>query len=357
MLVTGHTGFKGAWLTLWLHALGARVSALALPPEDAPNLYRLLDLDFEHEALADLRQPGPITDLIAEAQPDIIIHLAAQSLVRRSYAAPCDTFAVNVMGTANLLEAARNSDTLRTIVVATTDKVYENLEAGQPFVEDDRLGGHDPYSASKACTEFVVASFRRSFFKPAGHPAVASARSGNVIGGGDWSLDRVIPDAVRAAARQTPVRLRYPHAKRPWLHVLEPLAGYLMMAQAMAGNPNCSIETLNFAPAPQQAKTVAELVESFSKAYGGQPGWVQEAGEHMHEAQLLALSSAAADAALGWQALLDFDEAVAWTARWYDAHRNGDDMREFSLNQIAAYAKRLNRQSQRSFTVTERAAT
>lgn len=355
--MTGHTGFKGAWLTLWLHALGARVSALALPPEDEPNLYRLLNLDFEHEALADLRHPAPIADLIAEAQPDIIFHLAAQSLVRRSYTAPCDTFAVNVVGTANLLDAARKSDKLRAIVVATTDKVYENLEAGRPFVEDDRLGGHDPYSASKACTELVVASFRRSFFKPAGHPLVASARSGNVIGGGDWSLDRVIPDAVRAAARKTPVRLRYPYAKRPWLHVLEPLAGYLTMAQAMASDPNCSIEALNFAPTPQQAKTVAELVDSFTNAYGGHPGWVQEAGEQMHEARLLALSSGAASATLGWQPLLEFDEALAWTAEWYHAHRNGDDMREFSLRQITAYDNRLNRTPQRPFAITERAAT
>jgi len=337
VLVTGHTGFKGAWLTLWLNVLGARVSALALPPEDTPNLYGLLGLDLEREVLDDLRAAEPIADLVATAQPEVVFHLAAQSLVRRSYVAPSETFATNVVGTANLLDAVRKARATRAVIVTTTDKVYENLEQGRPFVESDPLGGHDPYSTSKACTELVVASYRRSFFAPAGRPRVATVRSGNVIGGGDWSADRVVPDIVRAAADGQPVRLRYPHARRPWQHVLEPLAGYLMMAQAMATRPGFASETLNFAPDPQQAKTVAELVEACTAAFGGRPGWVQEPGDHLHEAQLLALSAENAQAVLGWRPLLKFHEAVAWTADWYDAHRTKAEVRDVSLEQIAAY--------------------
>lgn len=355
VLVSGHTGFKGAWLTLWLSALGARVSAFALPPEDTPNLHSLLHLDVERELLADLRTAEPIAKFVDTAQPEIIFHLAAQSLVRRSYAAPSETFATNVVGTANLLDAVRNARATRIVIVTTTDKVYENLEQGRPFVETDRLGGRDPYSASKACTELVVTSFRRSFFAPAGRPLVATVRAGNVIGGGDWCPDRLVPDVVRAIADRRPVRLRYPRARRPWQHVLEPLAGYLLMAQAMATQPAFETETLNFAPDLQQAETVAELVNALSAAFGGEPRWVEEPGEHLHEAELLALSAKNAHAVLSWRPLLSFAEAVTWTADWYKAYRASADMRRFSLEQIAAYEVRLQHDAAARQTPVERA--
>lgn len=353
VLVTGHTGFKGAWLSQWLHMLGARVSALALPPDASPNVYSLLQLDLEREIMADLADPKPIAELMRDAQPEILFHLAAQSLVRRSYAAPSETFATNVLGTAHVLDAARSVPGLRTVLVITTDKVYENLEAGLPFVESDRLGGHDPYSASKACTELVTTSFRRSFFASGGRTALATARAGNVIGGGDWSEDRIVPDLMRAVERGQPVQLRYPGAHRPWQHVLEPLAGYLMMAQALDAGAT-GIDTLNFAPDPLNVKTVAELVEAFTALLGGKPGWVQEPGVHLHEAQLLTLSAERAQAVLGWRPLLDFQATVSWTADWYRAVREGKDMRTITADQIKAYEARLHAAPRRDGAEGER---
>ena len=341
VLVTGHTGFKGAWLTHWLNMLGARVSGFALPPDSKPSLYELIRAKLEHEALANICDATPIADILAVAQPDVVFHLAAQSLVRQSYADPCETFATNVVGTANLLNAVRLAPSVRVALVTTTDKVYENLEGGRPFVETDQLGGHDPYSASKACTELVVTSFRRSFLAPAGRTAVATARAGNVIGGGDWSVDRVVPDIIRAIEAKQPVRLRYPLAKRPWQHVLEPLAGYLMMAQAMDAQPDIAPDTLNFAPNARSTKTVAELVQLFTSAFGGVPGWEQEPNQQPHEAQLLALSAERAQAVLGWHPLLDFAQTVSWTADWYAAHRKGADVTNVTTQQVSAYTDLL----------------
>jgi CDP-glucose 4,6-dehydratase len=341
VVVTGHTGFKGAWLTLWLNAMGARVAALALPPESALCLYNLVEPELAAEGLSDLRDPKPIADLLADAQPEIVFHLAAQALVRRSYADPCATYATNVLGTAHVLDAVRQTPSVRAVLVTTTDKVYENLELGQPFVESDRLGGHDPYSASKACTEILTASFRRSFFEPAGRPAVATLRAGNVIGGGDWAADRLVPDVVRALASGEPVQLRYPFAVRPWQHVLDPLAGYLLLAQAMLVTPDLSIETLNFAPDAGHVKTVAELVDALTVAFDGRPGWVQEPGLHLRESQTLILSADHARASLGWRPLLDFDETVAWTADWYRSFHDKSDMRRVTLDQITTYVERL----------------
>ena len=343
VVVTGHTGFKGAWLTLWLNSMGARVAALALPPESPLCLYNLVKPELEVERLSDLRDPKPIADLLAETEPEIVVHLAAQALVRRSYADPCATFATNVLGTAHVLDAVRRTPTVRAILVATTDKVYENLELGQPFVESDRLGGHDPYSASKACTEILTASFRRSFFDQAGRVAVATMRAGNVIGGGDWSADRLVPDVVRALASEGPVPLRYPFAVRPWQHVLDPLAGYLMMAQAMLSSRGFDVETLNFAPDAGNVKTVAELVEALSVAFQGRPGWVQEPGLHLRESQTLTLSADRARTSLGWRPLLDFEETVAWTADWYRSFQGKSNMPRVTLDQITAYVERLTR--------------
>ena len=340
VLVTGHTGFKGAWLTLWLDNMGARVSALALPAGDPASLYNLVHPDLQVERLADLREPGALAAFCAETEPEIVLHLAAQSLVRPSYAAPSETFDVNVMGTAHVLDAIRKTASVRAGVIVTTDKVYQNLERGHPFVEGDPLGGHDPYSASKACAELLTASYRSSFFSRPDDPRIATARAGNVIGGGDWSLDRIVPDLLRALDAGEPVRLRYPTAVRPWQHVLEPLAGYLMMAQALAMNPRLEIDTLNFAPDSGNVKTVAELVDAFSSSFDGRPGWVREPGVHLREAEFLTLSAAKAEAVLGWHPLLDFDATVDWTAAWYKAHRDGRDMRGVTLDQIASFVER-----------------
>lgn len=340
VLLTGHTGFKGAWLGAWLTGMGARVSALSLAPEGEGHLHGVLRVAYDEGVIGDIREPAAIAELARRTKPEIVLHLAAQALVRRSYADPCETFATNVVGTAHVLNALRGLEGLRAALIVTTDKVYENLEAGEAFREDDRLGGHDPYSASKACTEIVATSFRRSFFSRSG-ARVATARAGNVIGGGDWSADRIIPDLLRASAAGRPVPLRYPQSVRPWQHVLEPLAGYLAMAEAMATSNAFREEALNFAPDPANERTVRELVETFTRLNGGKPGWVQDPGDHPHEAGILKLSAARASETLGWKPLLDFEETVAWTVNWHRAMEDGEDMRAYTFAQIRAYAERL----------------
>lgn len=337
VVLTGHTGFKGAWLTLWLQRLGARVSGLALPPDTVPSLYALAAIRPEHEVFADIAETQPIAELLAAIQPKIVIHMAAQALVRRSYEDPVGTFATNVLGTAHLLNAVRLVPSIRAVLVVTSDKVYENRETGVPFTEADRLGGRDPYSASKACTELLTASFQACFFADPGAPGVSTARAGNVIGGGDWATDRLVPDIVRARAADVPVALRYPGSVRPWQHVLEPLAGYLMMAQTMASQPGLSIDSLNFAPDPANFRSVAELVEAFTARFGGRPGWVQAPGQHPHEARSLTLSAERAGARLGWRSRLGFGEIIAWTADWYETYRRGGDVRKAAWYQIDAY--------------------
>jgi CDP-glucose 4,6-dehydratase len=337
VVLTGHTGFKGAWLTLWLERLGARVSGLALQPDTVPSLYALAAIRPEHEVFADIAAPQPIAELLAATQPKIVIHMAAQALVRRSYDDPVGTFATNVLGTAHLLNAVRRVPSIGAVLVVTSDKVYENRETGRPFTEDDRLGGRDPYSASKASAELLAASFRACFFSDPGAPAISTARAGNVIGGGDWATDRLVPDVVRARAAGVPVALRYPGSVRPWQHVLEPLAGYLMMAQTMASQPGLPIDSLNFAPDPANFHSVAELVEAFTARFGGRPGWVQAPGQHRHEARALTLSAERAGARLGWRSRLDFAEIIAWTADWYETYRRGGDVRQAAWYQIDAY--------------------
>ncbi len=339
VLLTGHTGFKGAWLALWLNRMAAEVVTVALAPEHERDLYNLVRPELVAEVIGDIRDVAVVERAVALHQPEIVLHLAAQSLVRRSYKAPCDTYATNVMGTAHVLDAVRRCPSVKAALVITTDKVYENLETGRAFVESDALGGHDPYSASKACTDILTASFRRSFFEQGG-TTVATARAGNVIGGGDWSEDRIVPDIVRAIEAGEAVRLRYPSAVRPWQHVLEPLAGYLLMAEAMA-SASWHTDALNFAPDPDNEKTVARLVETFTAAFGGRPGWAQEPVAQPQEAQLLTLSADKAKAVLGWRPLLDFDDTVRWTADWYRAFLDKGDMRGVTLGQIARYEERL----------------
>jgi CDP-glucose 4,6-dehydratase len=339
VLLTGHTGFKGAWLVSWLHGLGARLTGLALPPATDPSLYPICGRGWANEVLGDIANRELVARTVAECAPEIVIHMAAQALVRPSYDDPLGTFATNVMGTANLLAAVRVEPSVRAVVVVTSDKVYENRGSGRAFTEDDRLGGQDPYSGSKACAELVTESFRRSFFDHSCR--IATARAGNVIGGGDWSPHRVVPDMVRAREACVPVGLRYPQAVRPWQHVLDPLAGYLLLAQALVEESEDVPASLNFAPDASSSRSVAQLVEAFTQRWGGRPGWQHDPGEHPHEASLLTIDATRARRRLGWGPHLSFDEAVGWTADWYSAFWNGDDMAALTCRQIAAFSERI----------------
>jgi CDP-glucose 4,6-dehydratase len=336
VLLTGHTGFKGAWLGLWLRSLGAEVVGLALAPETQPNLASLL-AGGSRSIIGDIRDESLVQGSVAQADPHVVIHMAAQALVRESYRDPVATFATNVMGTVNVLQACRALRRLECIVVVTSDKVYENDGRGRAFVEEDRLGGHDPYSNSKACAELLTGSFRDSFFSDG--PPLATVRAGNVIGGGDWSPDRLIPDCIRALGAGAPVSLRYPGAVRPWQHVFEPLTGYLAMAEALVRAPAETPRAVNFGPDPASFRTVSEVVEAFSARFGGKPGWIQDPGAHPPEARSLALSSALAQRTLGWRANLDVAAALSWTADWYQAHRAGEDMLHYSQDQLAQYRR------------------
>jgi CDP-glucose 4,6-dehydratase len=334
VLLTGHTGFKGAWLHLWLRSLGAEVTGYALPASGRPNLWSLIG-HSSRSIFGDIRDEHRLRTVVAEARPHIVIHMAAQALVKESYRDPLGTYATNVMGTANVLQACRDARDLQCVVVVTSDKVYENHDAGRPFVEADRLGGHDPYSNSKACAELVTSSFRDSFFKEG--PPVASARAGNVIGGGDWSADRLIPDCVRALDVGTKLNLRYPDAVRPWQHVLEPLSGYLALAEGLVSASATAPRAVNFGPEPASFCTVREVVDAFSARFGGKPGWYRDGTVHPAEAQALTLSSTVAQQSLDWRPRLSLEESVSWTADWYRAFAEGKNMLAFTEAQLAQY--------------------
>jgi CDP-glucose 4,6-dehydratase len=341
VLVTGHTGFKGAWLTIWLRKLGGLISGVALPPETTPSLFHLADVQklCAETDFCDVRDFEQIRSIARKAQPEIVFHLAAQPLVRRSYRQPLDTFATNVMGTANLLEALREIDSVRVVVVVTTDKVYRNLEHCWPYREDDGLGGYDPYSASKAACEIVVDSYRDAFFREQGI-AVATARAGNVIGGGDWSEDRLIPDVVRAVESQTALKIRRPQAVRPWQHVLEPLYGYLLLAKKLWQQPSFA-GAYNFGPETASASTVEQVVKLCCQVepriqveYG-----TENAGPH--EAGWLSLEIAKARAVLGYHPCWSIAESVQRTMAWYAAQRHGESALELCQAEICAYEQKL----------------
>lgn len=344
VLVTGHTGFKGSWLSLWLHELGAKVAGYALAPDTEPSLFEQLGLSrLMDSRLGDVRDLPSLEKAVRETRPEVVFHLAAQPLVRRSYDEPADTFSTNVQGTANVLEAVRRSVSVRACVVVTTDKCYENLEQDRAFREDDRLGGHDPYSASKAAAELVVASYRDSFFSRAAvkrHPAsVSSARAGNVIGGGDWAKDRLLPDCMRALAKGETVVVRNPRSTRPWQHVLEPLSGYLRLAQLQLEAPEKFDEAWNFGPADSDARTVAEVADLSVRAWGAGRWFSPPLDEpEPREAKLLRLDSAKARARLAWRPAYGVAEAVARTVSWYKAaSQPGFDALAFTRRQIAEY--------------------
>jgi CDP-glucose 4,6-dehydratase len=331
--LTGHTGFKGAWMALWLRQMGAEVTGYALAPHTEPNLYGLLGTSQSH--IGDIRDEARVRDALIAADPHFVIHMAAQALVRESYRDPIGTYATNVMGTAILLQACRALKHLEGVLIVTSDKVYENHDEGRPFTEDDRLGGHDPYSNSKACAELLTGSFSRSFFAEAA--PIATVRAGNVIGGGDWSADRLIPDCIRALAANETVVLRYPNAIRPWQHVLEPLSGYLTLAQALVETPAGAPRAVNFGPNPSSFCTVHEVVDAFSARFSGKPGWRPDTGANPKEAAALTLSSVLAESLLGWHPRLGVSESLAWTADWYKAYAQGEDMVEYSKAQIGRY--------------------
>jgi CDP-glucose 4,6-dehydratase len=336
VLLTGHTGFKGAWLSLWLEQMGAQVYGLALAPDTEPALFSLLaPFTHQHSRLGDIRDPATVAAAVAEARPQIAIHMAAQSLVRRSYRDPAETFAVNVMGTANVLDALRAAGNLEAVLVVTTDKVYRNTEQGRAFVEDDPLGGTDPYSASKAAAEIVTASLAASVFAAEGIP-VATARAGNVIGGGDWAEDRLVPDVWRALRAGSALRLRHPQATRPWQHVLEPLCGYLMYLERLAQGAQIP-PALNFGPKPGDVLTVAEVADAMGKALGTARGWLPADGAQPKEAQYLAIDPALAMRTLTWRPLLSPAQSVQWTADWYRAVMDGADPRRTAVEQIRRY--------------------
>ena len=339
VFLTGHTGFKGGWLSLWLRALGAKVTGYSLPAPTQPSFFEVARVAGGMNTITgDVRDLATLTAAVQQAEPEVVIHMAAQSLVRPSYDDPAATYSTNVMGTVNVLEAARSVTGLQAVIVVTSDKCYESSEGQRFHRENDRLGGHDPYSNSKACAELVTAAYRDSFFggKP-GAAAIASARAGNVIGGGDWAADRLIPDAIRAFCSGQPVRLRYPRATRPWQHLLDPLQGYLLLAERLCSNVSGCTEPWNFGPASNNVTTVAEVVETLAGKWGGGASWELDTAGNPHETRYLGVDAGKAQARLGWKPRLDLEHAIEWTVEWYCAWRDGADMRRVSESQLERY--------------------
>ncbi|SLN75983.1 CDP-glucose 4,6-dehydratase [Ruegeria meonggei] len=348
VLVTGHTGFKGAWLAAWLAEAGARVTGYALHPETDPNLWALLDQGNIRSVTGDLNDRATLDRLIAETDPEFVFHLAAQSLVRRSYRTPVETFATNVLGTVQLLDALRAGPGLRAVVVATSDKAYENVEQVWGYRETDPMGGHDPYSASKGGTEIAAAAMRRSFFTQSAvdpHPArIATARAGNVIGGGDWAEDRLVPDIVRGClSNEERVVLRHPSAIRPWQHVLEPLRGYMMLAQQLERD-DAFARGWNFGPERDDERPVLDVAEAVIRALGQGRIEIDTSADTPHEANMLRLDVSQARAALGWRPVLSFEDTVRLTADWYAGWARGTPPTELCHAQIAEFETLSKRQ-------------
>lgn len=339
VFLTGHTGFKGSWLVLLLESLGARVHGYALDPDPGTSMFeatRIASL-LSSDVRADLADLAHLQAAMATASPDVVLHLAAQPLVREGYKQPLQTFATNVMGTAHVLEAVRATPSVKAVVVVTTDKVYANDGSGTPFAEIDSLGGDDPYSASKAAAELVTASFRHSYFREPTAPRIGSARAGNVIGGGDWAPDRLVPDCMRAFADGQPVHLRYPHASRPWQHVLEPLTGYLSLADALVDDAG-AVGAWNFGPPPEDQAAVGDVARRVARLWSDEAQVLtDDVTAHPHEAGLLALDSAKATRVLGWRRRWNLDRALGETVAWQKHWLSHGDMQTFSRDQIAAY--------------------
>lgn len=342
VLLTGHTGFKGSWLALWLQELGAILTGYALAPITTPNLFDVLHVaDGMKSVIGDVRDPENLRRLIQEARPEIILHLAAQPLVRKSYADPVETYSTNIMGLVNLFEAVRATGGVKALVNVTSDKCYENREWAYGYREIDAMGGYDPYSSSKGCAELVTAAYRRSFFDGsdhASHVAVATARAGNVIGGGDWSTDRLIPDILRAVTSREAVLIRNPSAVRPWQHVLEPLSGYLILAERLFGESGRAYaDGWNFGPSADDSRSVEWIVNRITQLWGDGALWKQDPVPGPHEAHFLALDCLKAHRELHWHPIWSIGTAIEKIIEWHRAFISGQEMRSFTLKQLAEY--------------------
>lgn len=348
VFLTGHTGFKGSWLSLWLISMGAKVTGYALAPNTQPNLFKVLDIEslVEKSHIADIRDFNQLQKAMLESQAEIVIHMAAQPLVRYSYAHPVETYATNVMGTVHVLEAVRHLPTVKSTVVVTTDKCYENKEWPWGYRENEPMGGYDPYSNSKGCAELVTSAYRQSYFSDqtymAHQHALASARAGNVIGGGDWSEDRLIPDAIKAFEAQQVLKIRNPLATRPWQHVLEPLSGYLILAQALYLEGVAYASPWNFGPREEDARSVKEVVDLLITRWGELAAWEKEGSEQPHEANLLKLDCSKARQQLGWVPRWNLETAIENIVIWQRAFQENKNMQEISLAQINQYMNSLN---------------
>ena len=346
VLVTGHTGFKGSWLCLWLAQMGAKVTGVALPAPTKPSLFSIANVEdvLARSIMLDIRAREKLIRTIRKERPQILFHMAAQPLVRDSYKDPVATYETNVTGTINVFEAVRVTSDTRAVVNVTTDKCYENLECRRGYRETDPLGGYDPYSSSKACSEIVTAAYRRSFFHPDEYKrhgvAIASARAGNVIGGGDWARDRLVPDCIRAFKKGEDIVLRHPRAVRPWQHVLEPISGYLMLAEKLFNDGERFSSAWNFGPEHKDIWSVGEIAKVLCSLWGGSSRVKIASGRHVHEADLLMLDISKAKKQLGWVPQLLVRDALRISMDWYRVSVEGADMREFSLQQISDFRKR-----------------
>jgi len=342
VLVTGHTGFKGSWLTFLLKELGADVMGYALPPEPGPSHFELLNLEscIQHVA-GDIRDAAAFIPAVQAFQPEYVFHLAAQALVKRSYADPASTFSTNVMGSVHLLDAVRSCDSVRSLVYITSDKCYENVEWVWGYRENDRLGGHDPYSASKAAAEIAFSAYARSYFASQPNMGAATARAGNVIGGGDWAADRIVPDCIRAVEGDEPIRLRNPKATRPWQHVLEPISGYLLLAARLHGNPAKYAGSWNFGPATSEVRAVQDVAGTIIQHLGRGRIEIDDSQKHHHEAQLLQLNCDKAHQVLGWKPRWSVDKTLEATAEWYRVVLEGGDVESITRSQLQNYFPEL----------------
>jgi CDP-glucose 4,6-dehydratase len=340
VFLTGHTGFKGSWLSLWLTSMGAKVTGYALAPNTTPNLFDVLAIDslVEKSHISDIRDLSSLQNAMSGANPDVVIHMAAQPLVRYSYANPVETYATNVMGTVHVLESARSINALRATVIVTTDKCYENKEWVWGYRENEPMGGYDPYSNSKGCAELVTSAYRQSYFSNSNSiNKVASARAGNVIGGGDWSEDRLIPDAIKAFEANKPLMIRNPLATRPWQHVLEPLSGYLILAQALYDQGLAFASGWNFGPRDEDNRSVQEVVDLLISGWSDSASWEKEGSEQPHEANLLKLDCSKARVQLRWAPKWNLDKTVQKIVEWQKAFQAKENMQEVSLAQINQY--------------------
>lgn len=344
VFLTGHTGFKGSWLCLWLHTLGAKVTGYALDPPTEPSLFKLCSIDeFVDSVIADIRDRERLNEAMKDASPEIVIHMAAQPLVRGSYKSPVETYEINVMGTVNIFEVVRTCKSVKAVVNVTTDKCYENREWHWAYRENEPLGGYDPYSSSKACSELVTSAYRNSFFNSSNYTnhgvAIASARAGNVIGGGDWAVDRLIPDCVRALLNGEKIIIRNPDAVRPWQHVLEPLSGYILLAQKLCENGPRFAEGWNFGPNEDDAKPVEWIVKRICKKWGNDTSYEIDKGEHSYEAHCLKLDCSKAKAVLGWNPKWNLEKAIDTIIEWTAAYKEHRNLKQICLEQIKEYSK------------------